>query len=224
MLNQIICGDCIELMKQMDSNSVHLTLTDIPYDVVSRRSAGLRNFDKGDADILTFNLSLFLEHIVRITSGSIYIFCSTEQVSEIRKYLVESKLSTRLCIWQKSNPPVANCQFLHLSDIETCVYGKKPKATFNGKYKSSVWKYPTVRNKLHPTAKPLKLFEYLVDISSNVGDIVFDPLVGSGTTCLAAQNLNRNFIGIDINPEYCEVVRQRLNNDRSNKNDGLQPS
>ena len=81
MSNKIIQGDCIEEMKKILDKSIPLILTDIPYDVVNRKSNGLRKLDKGNADILTFNLQEFLKECNRICSGSIYIFCSTEQVS-----------------------------------------------------------------------------------------------------------------------------------------------
>jgi DNA modification methylase len=62
----------------------------------------------------------------------------------------------------------------------------------------------------HPTVKPLKLMSYLVTLGSREGDVVLDPFVGSGTTCLASEILNRRWIGIDISPEYVEIARKRL--------------
>jgi transcriptional regulator with XRE-family HTH domain len=71
------------------------------------------------------------------------------------------------------------------------------------------YKRPKVRND-HPTVKPLKLMSYLVTLGSREGDVVLDPFVGSGTTCIAAKMLGRKGIGIDINPEYCEISRKRI--------------
>jgi site-specific DNA-methyltransferase (adenine-specific) len=65
-----------------------------------------------------------------------------------------------------------------------------------------VWDFPTGRSKIHPTEKPLKLFQYLIESSTNEGDIVFDPCSGSGTTAVAAKMLNRKYIGIEINKKY----------------------
>lgn len=84
----IIHGDCIEVMRDMDDNSVDFTLTDIPYNAVNRDSNGLRNLDKGNADIITFNLDEFLKHVLRVTSNSICIFCGKEQFSQIYKFLL----------------------------------------------------------------------------------------------------------------------------------------
>ena len=97
-----------------------------------------------------------------------------------------------------------------LSGIECCVYGKFPKATFNEHCKNTVWKFPCGRSKVHPTEKPLKLFEYIISVSSNYNDIVFDPLMGSGTTGVACKNLNRDFIGIELDKNYYDIACKRI--------------
>jgi len=214
-LNKIICGDCIELMKAMPL--VDMTLTDIPYNVVNRKSNGLRNLDKKDADILTFDLQVFLDEVVRVTKGSIYIFCSTEQVSFIRSHLIMHGLTTRLCIWEKTNPAPLNGDKVWLSGIECCVYGKKKGAVFNEHCKNTVWRYPTVKSKVHHTQKPLELFRYLVRVSSNEGDTVFDPCAGSGTSVLAALLEKRNYIAFELNEEYYKAALARLQGINSNK-------
>jgi DNA modification methylase len=194
----------------MSDNSVQLCLTDIPYGVVNRASNGLRNLSKKNADIETFDIESFIDQVVRVTSGSIYIFCSTEQVSEVRSRLVEKELSTRLLIWEKTNPSPMNGQSIWLSGVECCVYGKKKGATFNGHCLNTVLRYPTVRSKEHPTQKPLALMEKLIQISSNEGDKVFDPCMGSGTTGVAAIKNNRDFLGIEIDEEYYNVASKKL--------------
>jgi len=212
MINEITQGDCIELMKGMPNDLVQMTLTDIPYGEVNRPSNGLRLLDKKDADIETFDLDAFLRELIRITKGSIYVFCGTEQVSSIRSFLVSAGLSTRLCIWEKSYPSPLNGQYLWLSSVECCVFGKKKNAPFHEHCKSCVWKYPSARNKIHPTEKPLDMFRYLVRVSSNENDIVFDPCVGSGTTCVAAKLEGRQYIGFDLSEEYCRIAKERLTN------------
>ena len=78
---------------------------------------------------------------------AIYIYCGTEQVSNIRKLLVQNKMSTRLIILEKSNPSPMNGDKIWLSGIECCVYGKFPKATFNLHCKNTVLRYPCGRVK-----------------------------------------------------------------------------
>jgi DNA modification methylase len=189
---------------------VDMTLTDIPYDVVNRDSNGLRNLNKTDADNLTFDLQIFIDEVVRVTKGSIYVFCSTEQVSFIRSCLAKQGLTTRLCIFEKTNPSPMNGQYIWLSGVECCIYGKKKGAAFNEHCKNTVWRYPVSRNKIHPTQKPLELFRYLIRVSSNEGDIVFDPCLGSGTTALAAVLEKRKYIAFDLNEEYCKIAIERL--------------
>src|ERR1700682_4700980 len=111
LLNQIICANCLDKMKEMEDKSIDLIHTDIPYGVVSREDNGLRSLDKKDADIETFVLKDFLNEVIRICKGSIYIFCSTEQVSEIRGRLAE-EMTTRLCIWERTNPSPMNGQYI----------------------------------------------------------------------------------------------------------------
>jgi DNA modification methylase len=209
-INKVYQGDCLEIMKDIDDNSIDLLLTDIPYGEVNRKSNGLRNLDKDKADDILFALEHFLNECTRVTRGSMYIFCGTEQVSEIRKYLVKNKMSTRMCIWEKTNPSPMNGQHIWLSGIECCVFGKFRKATFNEHCKNTVWRFPNGRSKVHPTAKPLPLMEYLVQTSSNEDDLILDPCAGSGTTGVACQNLGRNFILIEKEPEYVEICEKRL--------------
>lgn len=211
-LNKIINGDCQQEMSIMKTDSVDLILTDIPYDGVNRKSNGLRNLDKRDADVITFNLEMFIRDCIRISRGSGYIFCGWGQISTITNILSSKGISVRLCCWKKTNPSPMNGQSIWLSGAEYAVYFKKPKATFNQHCKNCVWEFPSGRDKQHPTEKPLKLFEYLIESSSNAGDVVLDPCLGSGTTAVACKKLNRNYIGIEISEEYCKIAEERLAN------------
>ena len=199
--------DCIEYMRHM--SPVTMVLTDIPYGVVSRPTGGIHDMQKGDADRVTFDLGRFLDLLLPKVLGSVYIFCATEQVSQIRSRMAE-EMTTRLCVWEKTNPCPMNGQHLWLSGIELCVFGRRKKATFNEHCKNTVWRYPIVRRKWHPTEKPLKLFRYLIEVSSNPGDTVFDPCAGSGTTGVAAKQLDRKFIGCELNPEYWAKALERI--------------
>jgi site-specific DNA-methyltransferase (adenine-specific) len=214
---ELIQGDCLEVMKDISDKSIDMILTDIPYGVVNRVSNGLRNLDKGLADVLDFSLGEMVTKFCRVTKGSMYVFCGTEQVSDIRKQMVLNGLSTRLVIWNKTNPSPMNGQHIWLSSIECCVYGKFKNATFNEHCKGSVLNFPCGRGKVHPTEKPLKLFEYIVRVSSNENDTILDPFAGSGTTGVACKNLNRNFIGIELDPEYFKVAEKRINENRECK-------
>ena len=74
----------------------------------------------------------------------------------------------------------------------------------------NLFEIPNVRNKKHPTEKPVKLMEILIENSSNEGDIVLDPFMGVGSTGVAAKNLKRGFIGIEIDEQYFSIAKDRL--------------
>jgi len=80
------------------------------------------------------------------------------------------------------------------------------------KYPQSILKFqkPHPSKAIHPTQKPLALMEYLIKTYTDEGDLVLDFTCGSGTTLVAAEKLNRRWIGIEINPEYCEIAKQRI--------------
>ena len=203
-------NNCMKILPTLDNKSVDLVVTDIPYDEVNRKHGSLRKLDKGKADIITFDLDMFVSELARVTKGSIYIFCGIEQVSNIRKILAQNKMSTRLCIWEKTNPSPMNGDKIWLSGIECCVFGRFSNATFNEHCKNTVFRYPCGRNKLHPTQKPLELIEKLVLASSNEGDTVLDPCMGSGTTGVACKKNNRKFIGIEMDREFYNIASHRI--------------
>ena len=207
----------MEFMKGVEDKAFNITVTDIPYGEVNfiskdkpRKSNGLRKLDKGKADVETFDVIEFTNELCRVTSGSIYVFCGVKHIHDIRKTLIENGMSTRVIVWKKTNPSPMNGDKIWLSGVEFCVYGKFPKATFNLHCKNCVLEFPSGRSKIHPTEKPLKLIEQLILASSNPGDIVFDPCMGSGTTCIAALNLNRRFIGCELDKEYFDLITNRI--------------
>lgn len=206
-LNKIYNIDCMKFMADMENNSVDFTLTDIPYDEVSRPMNGICNvnLNLGDADDLKFDLEKFLEEIYRVTSNSLCIFCGREQYSDICKFFGNKKGTTRTIIYKKTNPVPSNGQYIYLNGIELAVWFKKRGAkTFNAHCKNTVFEYPIFggKNRIHPTQKHPKLFEELIADNSNEGDIIFDPCAGGMTTAWAAHNLKRNFVCCELNKEF----------------------
>lgn len=202
--------DCIEFMGRMADNSVDMILSDIPYGEVNKTSSGLRNLDKGDANDCDIDLTEMVDQSVRVASGSAYIFCGTEQISDIVKRFTHHGLTTRVCAWHKSNPSPMNGTRLWLSGMEFAVFARKPNATFNRHCETALWKFPSGRSKLHPTEKPVKLIEYIIESSTNECDTVLDFTMGSGTTGVACRNTGRNFIGVELNPTYYLLAMSRL--------------
>jgi site-specific DNA-methyltransferase (adenine-specific) len=201
-------GDCREILPALDG--VDLVLTDPPYNEVNRHSAGLRTLDRGGADSLPVDVDWLARTLPTVATGSIYVWCGMEQVSVLRAGLVAQGMSTRTCVWHKSNPSPMNGQLMWLSAIELCVFARHKKATFTRHCEAPVWFGPTEPRDDHPTAKPEWLFKRLIVASSLPGDVVLDPFMGSGTTLRAAKDLGRHAVGIEISERYCETAVNRL--------------
>lgn len=204
-------GDCITKLAAMQDNSVNFTLTDIPYDAVNRTSNGLRELDKGKADILTFDLLMFLEQVYRVTSNSICIFCGKEQFSTVYEFFANKKGTVRPIIWEKTNPSPMNGQYIYLSGVEMAVWFKKSGAkVFNAHCKNTVFRHPNGRSKLHPTEKNHELLKELILDNTNKDDIVFDPCMGSGAHGKVAIENGRRFVGIELDEGYFNIAQNRI--------------
>lgn len=138
----------------MKDNSVDITVTDIPYGVVNRKSNGLRNLDKQDADIFNLDMGELLTEIKRVTTGQIIIFCGKEQFSEIFAFFAKEKGTTRPLIWEKTNPSPMNGQHVYLSGVEFAVWFKpRGRKVFNAFCKNTVFRHSSGQRKIHPTQK-----------------------------------------------------------------------
>lgn len=215
-MNKLIHGNCLDILKNIPNDKVDLTLTDIPYGEVNRDDNGLRKLNKENADIETFDLQEFLEEVYRVTKGTIIIFCGKEQLSEIHRFFSDKqkkgKGTVRQLIWEKTNPSPMNGQHIYLSGIENAVWFKKRGSTFNAHCKNTVFRYSCGRSKLHPTEKNHDLLKELILDNSNEGDLVLDPCMGSGSHLYVAGNLGRNCIGIELNEEYFNIAKDRIEN------------
>ena len=215
-INKLYNIDCMEFMKTLPNNSVDLIHTDIPYGEVTRESNGITNFDRGQADIMTFDLIPFVEECYRIAKSGIIIWCGKEQISDIHRFFnqkqKEKKGTVRQLIWEKTNPTPFNGQYVYLSGIENAVWFRKSKGTFNAHCKNTVFRYPIFggKNRIHPTEKHHELIKELLLDNSNEGQLIFDPCAGSGSTLLVAKQNNRNYLGCELDKEYYEKALERL--------------
>lgn len=204
---RLLLGDCLEILPGL--GKVDAVVTDIPYGEVNRESSGLRSLDKGIADVVEFDLLELTEYIAR-ACVSAYVFCGIEQVSQIRAGFVAAEKTTRLCIWEKTNPSPMNGDRLWLSSVECCVFARGPHAYFSEHCASPVWRGPVQKDQQHPTQKPVWLMERLISASVMPGGIAADPFMGSGTTGLACIRLGRRFVGIEKEPKYFEIAKRRI--------------
>ena len=204
-------GDCLEIMKDIPDKSIDMILTDIPYGEVNRDSNGLRNLDKGKADIFEIPMNKLLDELYRVSSGQIIIFCGKEQFSDIYSFFAKKKGTVRPIVWNKTNPSPMNGQHIYLSGVEFAVWFKpRGRKVFNAFCKNTVFNFPNGSKKYHPTGKNIKLFTELIEDNSNENELILDPFMGGGTTGVACINTNRNFIGIELDEEYFEIAKKRI--------------
>jgi DNA modification methylase len=163
-----------------------------------------------------FDYSLLDELDRLMTRINIYIWCNKNQVSSLMKHYEDLGCNVDLLVWLKTNPiPTANNKYL--SDLEYCVFARENNTPLNGTYetKSKAWVSPAnIDDKAlydHPTIKPLERIKHFIINSSQPDDIVLDCFSGSGTTCVAAKELGRRFIGIEIDANYHKISVDRLN-------------
>ena len=204
--NKIICGDCLQVMKDWPDNCVDLVLTDPPYGIGGKSNAlgfavgfgysEARQYDD-QWNLETPEQSYFKE-ILRISKRAI--------IWGGNYFTDKLPVSPHWLVWDK----IADIQFENpFSDCELA---------WTNIARKSVKKHICIqqgfisveKTRFHPTQKPLQLFAWCLDKYSKPDDLVLDCYSGSGTTCVAAKMLGRRYIGIDISEKYCEIARQRL--------------
>lgn len=215
MVNNIGIGqwrveDCFDTMARLSNKSVDMVLTDVPYNEVNRKTGSLCTIDKGIADSAQFDLNRLCKELARICSGSAYVFCGFKQISDFARAMESEGFSIRVGAWSKTNMSPMNGQRMWLSGLEFCVFGRKPKSTFNEHCKPALWTCSSQRSKIHPTQKPEKLFTRLIEASSNEGDLVYDPFAGSGTTAVCANRLGRRWICSEMDAEFSDLAMERI--------------
>lgn len=191
-LNKVHCGDCLEVMKELPDKCVDLVLTDPPYGVNFRNN-------KWDKEIPNWiNDALRVGKIVIFTTGII-------------------------TMWEYPKPDWVNCWYKPASNSRTnnggfnhwCpvfIYGN---VKFNvDTINLHAIQHAQPKDFPHPSPKPLQLFLWLVMNATKENDVVLDCFLGSGTTAVACEKLNRNWIGIEINSEYCKIAEQRIKKER----------
>ena len=237
-VNKIINGDCLEVMKGIKDESVDLVLTDPPYGVTKNKWDIVPNLDKMWQEFTRIgksNCAYIFTAAQPFTTDLINSFRDWFRYDLVYEktlgsgFLNAKKMPMRyhesILVFYKHLPvynPImgegVNKKGIAPSYSHSSNYGKQSgvniKYDDGGKrYPKSIIRFSTgdrTKNQYHPTGKPISLMSYLIKTYSNENDTILDPFLGSGTTVLAAKNLKRNFIGIEISPEYCEIARQRL--------------
>lgn len=212
-------GDCLELMKQIPDGSVDMILTDPPYTMTKRGKSCRPNWMPNNMGDNVFSGSIpdtetWMRECFRVLKNGthFYTFCNT---NDLQKYLnvasnVGFKLHNVLTMIKDTGMP----NRWYLKNCELVLFFRKGKAKPINDMRSRDWfrvNMPTKKTgKLHITQKPLEMIELLILNSSKENEIVLDPFLGSGTTCVAAKKHNRHYIGFELSEEYFQVACQRL--------------
>lgn len=226
-VNTIYNGDAYKLIKQIPDKSIDLIVTDPPYEWkkggemtgLFRKGVSSRNFmdsiekmkmDKG----INFDI---LNDFVRVMKKiNIYIWCNKDQLYTYMKYFIEKyKCYFEIIIWNKTNVTPL-CGNKYLTDKEYCLFFREKGVKILGQYETKKTVYTTsinIEDKKkfgHPTIKPLSIIENIIKNSSVEGGVVLDPFLGSGTTAVACKELNRQYIGFEIDKKYYDIANDRL--------------
>lgn len=211
--NKVICGDCLQIMKDIPDKSIDLCLTDPPYGInigkMGFTTSGniqvgkaKRNDYRGlcDWDKFTPTKKHFNE-IIRISKNQIIFGGNyfTDKLPVSGCWIVWDKK-----VEEKYSNDFADCEMAWTSFSKP---SRIIRFLWSGMLQGNM-KDKEIR--FHPTQKPQEVIKRILSIYSNENDLILDPFLGSGTTTAACQELNRNFIGIEISEKYCEIARNRL--------------
>lgn len=218
------CGDCLELLKDIPRGSVDLIVTDPPYEIPQMKGGGTYGHwfnpireQCEDLDILKGFNPAILEEMCRVLKKvNIYLWCNARQIPMYLDFFVDKRgCSFDILVWIKNNvmPTYSN---KYLTDKEYCLYFRKGGYCQPEDYESAkTWFMQPINAKdkalyQHPTIKPLGIIQKLVKNSCPEDGLVLDPFMGSGTTGVACVDLNRNFIGMEIDEKYFKIAKRRI--------------
>jgi DNA modification methylase len=231
--NRLICGDAIEEMSRLPDASIDLIIADPPYNL--GKDYGNNRDMKGWHEYEAFTRA-WLSQAIRLLkpTGAIYVFMGVRFISFLFLMLENDfGLSFNGWITWHYTQGMGRKNGFSPRHEDILYFTKTSDFTFNldairipqkyyrernnmaGANPGDVWQfshvhYCSAERQKHPTQKPEAIMERIIRASSNPGDVVLDPFVGSGTTCRVAQTLKRRWIGIDINPEYIAMSQKRI--------------
>lgn len=228
--------DCYQAIKKIPDKSIDCIYTDIPY--LSTFSGGgtlkhkLGKYIKDEVESFSRGIDYsILDDFVRIMKNiNCFIWCSKSQILDIMKYFEKTNCDMNILTWTKTNP-IPFGSSIWLSDIEYCLHFYK-NAGFNKGWENKSKNYTSAINQkdkklyAHPTIKPIECVKRHLLNLTKPNDIVLDCFLGSGTTAVACKELGRRYIGFEIDEEYFNIAKNRLEGisqkDRKLKEQGVQ--
>ena len=226
----LINADCLDAMEYLISigTKVDAIITDPPYNIARDNnfdSMGRRGIDFGEWD-KGFDITGWLKYIPKLLKedGSVVIFNDWKNLGTIARALEQLDFDIKDMIrFVKTNPMPRNRDRRYITDYEVALWAvpKNAKWVFNRinpNYERPEFIDNIEREQVHPTQKPVSLMQHLIRIHSNEAHTILDPFMGSGTTGVACQKDDRNFIGIEIDPNYFEIARVRVKTESQQTN------
>ena len=224
---QLYNGDCLEVLANIADNSIDLVVTDPPYKTTSRGSSGNsggmfqkdinkkgRVFAHNDITIKDYARELYR---VLKEGSHCYVMTNHKNLQDMLNTLTDIGFNFIKClIWDKGNKIMGQ---YYMSQFEYIIFLRKGKGVkINNCGTSDLISVPNKKtkdlngNNIHDTEKPVELMKILIENSSNEGDTILDPFMGSGTTGVACKELSRNFIGIELDKQYFDIAESRIDN------------
>ena len=210
-------GNCLEVMDNMDDESVDLVVTDPPYmiDYQSNRRKKEDRFDKIKNDKGSYILiQKYLAECHRIMKDNtaIYCFCSWHNIDFFKQEFEKHFKLKNIIVWNKNNHGTGDLKGSYAPRYEFILFGHKGRTLLREKRIADVIDCAKIPSKklTHPTEKPQELLEIFIKQSSDEDSVVFDGFMGTGSCGIVANKLNRRFIGVELEDNYFEIAKTRL--------------
>ena len=216
----LLNGDCFELLQDIPDESIDMVLTDPPYGMNFQSGHRKNKYEKIMGDSNLDWLDDFVNEIYRVSKPNTahYVFCSFHHIDKF-KQAIEKKFKVKnILTWVKNNTSMGDLKGDFAPKTEFIIFFHKGRRLINGKRDPNVLEFKKTRNELHPTQKPVDMTEYLIGKFSDEGDVILDPFMGSGTTGVACLNTNRSFIGIELDDDYFNIAKERIENHETGDN------
>ena len=211
-LNKIYLGDCLDLMNGIPDKSIDMILTDPPYGMSFRSDYRKKKYDKIKNDNTLNWIDNFISNSYRVLKddSTLYLFCSWHNIDVFKKAIEKKFKLKNMIVWVKNNTGMGDLKGSFAPKHELILFAQKGRRLNEGFRHPDVLNFNKTNNVFHPTEKPIDLLELLIKNSSKENDIIFDPFMGSGSTGVACKNINRKFIGIELDETYFNIAKERI--------------
>jgi len=212
MTVKLYLGDCLEIMQELEDDSVDAVITDPPYGLMAEPGKVQMRGKVVAQDYGDWDKSCDFGWIDIVPSCKTLVAFHDQKQSTALTNVAECsgwKLKHFL-FWDKGDSGI-NPRHNFVNCVEVAGFFAKKGYTWNGGGATrNIYRYNRRPTPYHPTQKPLEIMKWLCEILTNPGDTILDPFMGSGTTGVACVQTGRNFIGIEIEPKYYEIAEARI--------------